>query len=158
MDSSIDRAEFFKRAGAAVAAAITPPGLVALNPEAAEAAKRGTGIVRAAKHMLGVPYVSGGETMRGMDCDAFTRKAWWRGAHRRIPVGPHAQWTRGRRRRAKPRAGDVLCWSENRSGTCTHVGIQDHNPHLVLHASSYFGESVRSEKKYIRGFLGAVHF
>ena len=112
----------------------------------------GRDVIRSGRKYLGARYVSG--TPRPcdrsrMDCDCFTKRTF---NDLGIPLG---WWTdqlkHGRRIQvANRRPGDLLFFSEDRSGWLTHVGIQSYDGHL-LHASSYFGEVVESELKYMRG-------
>jgi len=88
-----------------------------------------------------------------MDCDCFTKRTfndigiklgWWTN-----------QIKYGRRiRLSQRRVGDLLFFSEDGSGSLTHVGIQSHNGY-ILHASSYFGKVCESDLKYMRGLYAA---
>jgi cell wall-associated NlpC family hydrolase len=56
-----------------------------------------------------------------------------------------------------PQAGDLVFFSEDGSGTPTHVGIANGDGTLT-HASDYTGEVSVTQMKYIKGYMGAKRF
>ena len=56
-----------------------------------------------------------------------------------------------------PQAGDLVFFSEDHSGTPTHVGIADGNGN-VIHASDYYMDVTVTPIKYLTGYMGARRF
>lgn len=116
----------------------------------------GADVIRQGRKYLGVPYKLDGRancSRSAMYCDCFTkityndvgiRLGWWT---QQLNYGTQVKLS-------NRRPGDLLFFSGDGSGKLTHVGIQSYNGNL-LHASSYFGEVVESELKYIRGLFEA---
>lgn len=109
-------------------------------------------VIRSGRKYLGVPYTLGTPSPCSgweMDCDCFTKRTfndlgirlgWWTD-----------QFNYGRRVSvSNRRVGDLLFFSEDGSGYLTHVGIQSYDGYL-LHASSWYGEVVESELRYVSG-------
>jgi cell wall-associated NlpC family hydrolase len=116
----------------------------------------GADVIRSGKKYLGVPYKLGvPNPCNGwqMDCDCFTHRTF-------KDLGITLGWWTNQINYGRPislsnrRPGDLLFFSEDGSGYLTHVGIQSYNG-KILHASSYYGEVVESELKYMRGLYAA---
>ena len=116
----------------------------------------GADVIRSGRKYLGVPYVLGAPdpcTRGKMDCDCFTKRTF-------NDLGIRLGWWTNQKNYgrsvslANRRVGDLLFFSEDRSGFLTHVGIQSYNG-KVLHASSYYGKVCESELKYMRGLYAA---
>jgi cell wall-associated NlpC family hydrolase len=76
-----------------------------------------------------------------------------------ISISPYGeeQWAEGHKRpKGEAKPGDILVWSENGSGQVTHVGICARDTKYTWHASHYFDEVVKTRRRYIDGYLGAV--
>lgn len=113
----------------------------------------GQRIVAIGRAHLGVPYVWQGSNLRyGVDCDAYVVRVLHLAGVYSVPWGPNPQYYGGVARQGPLQQGDVIAWSENYSGNVTHVGIYSGNG-MVLHASAYFGQTVESPMKYVRGFM-----
>jgi len=141
-------------------AIIASIGVSAEKPHKAEAtflssAEKGRLVYAAGKKYIGTPYVSQGlYSGYGMDCSEFTLTAYKQALGIRLYDSPASQMSRGRWV-SNPRKGDLLFWSEDRSGYPTHVGLARGDALMTLHASSYFGRVVVSDGSYIPGYIGA---
>lgn len=92
-------------------------------------------IMDAAISMVGVPYVFGGESRKGIDCSAFVQKAY-SAADVEIPRTADLQYERGiklLRNQVKP--GDLLFYSTYEPGA-SHVGIYIGNGQFIQAGSS----------------------
>lgn len=116
----------------------------------------GGDVIRRGRKYLGVPYRLGGPSAcsaSGMDCDCFTKTTF-------NDVGVALGWWTDQHNYGDPVSlsnispGDLLFFSEDGSGRLTHVGIKSYNGYL-LHSSSYFGEVVESQLKYVNGLYEA---
>jgi hypothetical protein len=98
----------------------------------------GEAVVAEARRFLGVPYLWGGVTWRGIDCSGLVQSI-----HRRflrlLPRDADAQQTAGRAVDGDPRPGDLLCYGDHiailtERGTIVHAhgrsgGVVE-TPHL----------------------------
>lgn len=92
-------------------------------------------IMDAAISMVGVPYVFGGESRRGIDCSAFVQKAY-SAADVEIPRTADLQYEFGRKiswRKVQP--GDLLFYTTYEPGA-SHVGIYIGNGQFIQAGSS----------------------
>ena len=91
------------------------------------------------------------------DCSCFTRLVYEHFG-KTLPDNPIQQyWHKDRKWISKNdlRRGDLVFFKENGpNNPITHVAMYSGNGY-VLHASSYYGEVVESEMKYIEGYVGA---
>jgi cell wall-associated NlpC family hydrolase len=116
----------------------------------------GGGVLGEAKGWLGVPYDyshSAGQTRKAVDCSAFTA-AVYKKFGIALPDSPAGQMGMGTPVSGTPKAGDLVFWSEDRSGVPTHVGIANGDG-TTTHSSSFTGEVSVTPMKYINGYLGA---
>jgi cell wall-associated NlpC family hydrolase len=109
-------------------------------------------IIKKAKRYLGVKYVYGGHTFRGLDCSAFTQKIY--GSFRiNLPRVACKQFTKGKIiKKSQAKAGDLIFFSSKRKNI-GHVGIiLDPKKKLFIHASSGAKKVTISnyEKKYYK--------
>ena len=117
----------------------------------------GSDVITAGRKYLGVPYKSNtcatyGVTSR-MDCDQFTWQTY-KDLGTRLGCWTN-QMNDGREvSLSNLMPGDLLFFSEDGSGRLTHVGINSYNGYL-LHASSYYGKVVESERRYVKGLFMA---
>lgn len=92
-------------------------------------------IMDAAISMVGVPYVFGGESRRGIDCSAFVQKAY-RAAGIEISRTADLQYKQGTKiSRDEVRPGDLLFYTTYESGA-SHVGIYIGNGQFIQAGSS----------------------
>src|SRR5918994_2800833 len=140
---------------------VTPFALDPLNPSLDSMGKpispgAGGGVLGEAKGWLGVPYDyshSAGQTRKAVDCSAFTA-AVYKKFGIALPDSPAGQMGMGTPVSGTPKAGDLVFWSEDRSGVPTHVGIANGDG-TTTHSSSFTGEVSVTPMKYINGYLGA---
>lgn len=110
----------------------------------------------------GVTYKYGACTSTQMSCTCFTKKVFTRFGQT-LPMDEPGQVRLGVAVASKSalRAGDLVYFKENGpGGPITHVGVYAGlNPQtgeqMLSHASSYFGTTVTSQMKYLRGYAGA---
>lgn len=89
---------------------------------------------RFAEQYLGVPYLWGGMSSKGMDCSGLVRMAYW-AQGRVIPRDASQQALEGEEiAEADLRPGDLLFFGNPRTGRITHVAIYDRNGEYI-HAS-----------------------
>ena len=92
-------------------------------------------IMDAAISMVGVPYVFGGDSRRGIDCSAFVQKAY-RAADVDIPRTADLQYESGRKiSRNDVQPGDLLFYTTYEPGA-SHVGIYIGNGQFIQAGSS----------------------
>ena len=140
---------------------VTPFALDPLNPSLDSTGMpispgAGGGVLGEAKGWLGVPYDyshSAGQTRKAVDCSAFTA-AVYKKFGIALPDSPAGQMGMGTPVSGTPKAGDLVFWSEDRSGVPTHVGIANGDG-TTTHSSSFTGEVSVTPMKYINGYLGA---
>ncbi|MBD3166686.1 NlpC/P60 family protein [bacterium] len=103
---------------------------------------------------LGVPYLWGGNTRRGVDCSGFTRNVY-REQGVLIPRVSRDQYRTGRAVEDLT-YGDLVFFNKNGWGRVTHVGIYVGNGEFA-HASCSRGVTVsRLNKHYYRKrYVGA---
>ncbi len=107
---------------------------------------------------LGTPYVLGGAAQcvpyKAMDCSCFTMTVY-SAFGIALPDNPGAQMGYGSPVSGAPVAGDLLFWSENRSGVITHVGIAMGDG-TTIHASVFEGMVVQGTPiNALPGYVGA---
>lgn len=119
----------------------------------------GDQIIQQGRKYLGVPYRLGGApecSRSGMDCDCFTKivfndlgksLGWW---DDQLNYGYSVSTS-------NIRPGDLLFFSEDGSGSLTHIAIASYNGY-VLHASSYYGKVVESDRKDIQGLFAVRRY
>ena len=112
----------------------------------------------AAHTYLGVPYVWGGETKKGIDCSGFTKNSYREGAKVGIPRNSRMQWKTGQRVDFdKLQAGDLVFFDTMGHGV-SHVGmVIDPASNTFMHASSSRGvmEADLSKQWFRKRYLGA---
>lgn len=116
---------------------------------------RGIVIMDSAIAMLGVPYVFGGESKRGIDCSAFTQKAC-RSAGIDIPRTADLQYEFGRPiRKNKIIAGDLVFFTTYEHGA-SHCGIYMGNGKFI-HSGSSTGVTIAdmSNEYWKKRYFGA---
>lgn len=109
----------------------------------------------------GVKYKYGACTSKLMSCTCFTKRVYANYGIT-LPMDEPGQVRRGVAvSRAALRAGDLVYFKENGpSGPITHVGVYvgvntKTGQQMISHASSYFGTTVTSQMRYIKGYAGA---
>lgn len=110
----------------------------------------GKRIVRVGESYLGTPHYE-------LSCSEFTRLVIGRATGVWMPADPASQKYYGWRSQHMHK-GDLVFFKENgRYGGITHVGIfagYHNGVPRILHSSSYFGEVIVSDMRYIVGFHG----
>lgn len=92
-------------------------------------------IMDAAISMIGVPYVFGGESRRGIDCSAFVQKAYG-AANVAIKRTADRQYEQGKKiSRDEVQPGDLLFYTTYEPGA-SHVGIYIGNGQFIQAGSS----------------------
>lgn len=89
-----------------------------------------------ARSYLGVPYLTGGATMDGIDCSGLVQRIYREAAGRIVPRHTRDQFAVGTRCK-EPQEGQLAFL--DRPGDLLHVGVVLRNPHCgwsVVHASS----------------------
>lgn len=100
---------------------ITPPKPKPRPPTRVDVRARKRRLVLAqARRMLGIPYVWGGNSLSGLDCSAFTQRAY-RTVGIELPRFSGAQHFKGYRV-YEPQPGDLVWWGPWRGGG-RHVSI-----------------------------------
>ena len=95
-------------------------------------------VVKAAKKMLGVPYIFGGESKRGLDCSGLTRIVY-KAVNILLPHFAASQMHLGKWVRQKfLRPGDLLFYYDG-----GHVALYIGNGKMI-HASSSYGRVVNA--------------
>jgi cell wall-associated NlpC family hydrolase len=114
-------------------------------------------VIAVAEQHLGTPYVLSPpgpcSAFEAEDCSCFTMLVFQEFGIA-LPDSPGAQMGYGVPVSGAPRAGDLLFWSEDGSGTITHVGIAMGDG-TTIHASNYAGGVVITSINYINGYVGA---
>lgn len=116
----------------------------------------GGGVLGEAKSWMGVPYDyshMAGQTRKAVDCSAFTAAVYSKFGIM-LPDSPIGQLGTGTPVSGTPKAGDLVFFSEDGSGTPTHVGIANGDGTLT-HSSSFTGEVSVTDMDYINGYMGA---
>lgn len=118
----------------------------------------GSRVVIEARKYIGTRYLLGGPDVckpyKTMDCTCLTKTVFDKISSKRLPDVPAQQLRYGTAvSKANLRPGDVVFHKED-GASITHVSIYSGNGKIV-HASSYFGEVVESEMKYLRGYYTA---
>lgn len=91
------------------------------------------------KEWLGVPYLWGGVTKRGVDCSGYSRATYRAALSIELPRSSVSQSLTGRKvARAELQPGDLLFFDTLDRGRVTHVGIYLGNG-MFTHASSSHG-------------------
>ncbi len=119
----------------------------------------GRDVVRQARRHIGDNYRYATCTRSAKSCTCLTKVAVKPFGHN-MPLTESGQWKYDRSRRidkSRLRPGDEVFFKEGGSRYITHVGIYSGNGRIV-HASSYWGEVVEKEMKYIDGYFGAKRF
>jgi cell wall-associated NlpC family hydrolase len=101
---------------------------------------------------LGTPYRFGGDSERGLDCSAFTRRVY-RGQGVELPRNSREQARVGTDV-ASVRTGDLVFFDTSINGGISHVGVYLGN-NTFAHASSSKGVTKSSlrEKYYVKRFV-----
>ncbi|QIN80394.1 hypothetical protein GBA65_19840 [Rubrobacter marinus] len=109
----------------------------------------------------GVKYRWGTCTSTLMSCTCFTKKVYANFGIT-LPMDELGQSRYGRPiSKSALRAGDLVYFKENGlSGPITHVGVyvgrnSSTGQQMISHMNSYWGTTVTSEMRYIRGYAGA---
>ncbi|MDP9485677.1 MAG: NlpC/P60 family protein, partial [Actinomycetota bacterium] len=118
----------------------------------------GADVIAVGQQHLGTPYVLGGSAQciayEQEDCSCFTMLVYQEFGVA-LPDNPGAQMGYGTPVRGAPVAGDLLFWSEDRSGVITHVGIAMGDG-TTIHASVFEGVVVQGTPiNAIPGYVGA---
>src|ERR687890_1096711 len=117
----------------------------------------GADVIAVAEQHLGTPYVLSPpgpcSAFEAEDCSCFTMLVFQEFGIA-LPDSPGAQMGYGIPVRGAPQAGDLLFWSEDGSGTITHVGIAMGDG-TTIHASNYAGEVTITSINYVNGYVGA---
>jgi cell wall-associated NlpC family hydrolase len=117
----------------------------------------GADVIAVAEQHLGTPYVLSPpgpcSAFEAEDCSCFTMLVFQEFGIA-LPDSPGAQMGYGTPVSGAPQAGDLLFWSEDGSGTITHVGIAMGDG-TTIHASNYAGEVAITSINYINGYVGA---
>jgi cell wall-associated NlpC family hydrolase/peptidoglycan hydrolase CwlO-like protein len=116
----------------------------------------GSTVLDYAETWMGVPYDyshTGGMTRARVDCSAFTAAVYQKFGIT-LPDSPVEQWGMGAPVSGPAQAGDLVFFSEDGSGTPTHVGIANGDGTLT-HASNFTGEVSVTDMDYIKGYMGA---
>lgn len=117
----------------------------------------GSDVLAVAQEHLGTPYVLSPpgpcSAFEAEDCSCFTMLVFQEFGVA-LPDSPGAQMGFGTPVSGAPQAGDLLFWSEDGSGTITHVGIAMGDG-TTIHASNYAGEVTITSINYINGYVGA---
>jgi len=115
-------------------------------------------ILKKARRYLGVKYVYGGHTFKGLDCSAFTQKIFGSFSIK-LPRVACKQFLVGRIvKKSQARAGDLIFFSSKRK-KIAHVGIiLDPKRKLFIHASSGAKKVTISsyEKQYYKNHFKGV--
>ncbi|MDX6768090.1 MAG: C40 family peptidase, partial [Elusimicrobiota bacterium] len=152
--------------GPAVASPRVPAAKPGARPEAApeapsaphtpELAQVWPGVNASANSYLGVPYVWGGTTHKGIDCSALTQNSY--GENRvRLPRVSRQQWVTGAKVGGALREGDLVFFNTMGVGV-SHVGLViDPKTRRFMHASSSRGVVIDDlgKKYYAQRYLGA---
>lgn len=98
-----------------------------------------------AAEWIGVPYRSGGNSKRGVDCSGLTTQLYHAVYHHKLPRSSKEQMSQCKKvSRRKLHAGDLVFFSSPRSRKkVTHVGIYLKNDRFI-HASSTQGVIISS--------------
>ena len=104
-------------------------------------------IVRIARSYKGTPYGP------SWNCSIFTSNVYGNAVGVWMPADTVSQSYYGRPVRGKLRRGDLLLFAEHGRGI-SHVGVYSGRGTLI-HASSYFQSTVKSEMRWIAGYAGA---
>ena len=117
----------------------------------------GGDVIAVAEQHLGTPYVLSPpgpcKAFEAEDCSCFTMLVFQEFGIA-LPDSPGAQMGYGIPVSGAPQAGDLLFWSEDGSGTITHVGIAMGDG-TTIHASNYAGEVTITSINYVNGYVGA---
>ena len=121
----------------------------------------GRDVVRKARSYSGIWYRYATCTTTRMSCTCLTGKSF-RPFGVDMSMSESKQWTsnRGRkiRYRSNLRPGDHVFFKERgMSNPITHVAVYSGNGNIV-HASTYFGEVVEGQMRYIDGYFGAKRY
>lgn len=136
-----------------VPAATPPAPAAALTPELAQV---WPGVNASANSYLGVPYVWGGTTHKGIDCSALTQNSYCENRVR-LPRVSRQQWTTGVKVGGALREGDLVFFNTMGVGV-SHVGmVIDPRTRRFMHASSSRGVVIDDlgKKYYAQRYLGA---
>jgi hypothetical protein len=122
-------------------------------------------VVRAALAYLGVPYVSGGESLQGLDCSGLIYRVFHDEAGLDLPRGVQALFTSGPPAASPLHIGDLVFFDTSAHAipaAATHVGIYA-GAGAFVHAASEGSRtgvivSALSNPYYRNRFLGARRF
>ncbi len=134
-------------------AAPAPAPAAAVTPELAQV---WPGVNASANSYLGVPYVWGGTTHKGIDCSALTQNSYGENLVR-LPRVSRQQWTTGAKVNGALREGDLVFFNTMGVGV-SHVGLViDPRTRRFMHASSSRGVVIDDlgKKYYAQRYLGA---
>lgn len=113
-------------------------------------------VLSTAKQYIGVPYVFGGTSSKGIDCSGFTQNVFWKNG-KTLPRTAKLQFEKGNwvsKEDLKP--GDMVFFTTYKPGA-SHVGIFLGKDKFI-HASSGKGEvtiSKLSKNYYRQRYIGA---
>jgi hypothetical protein len=111
-------------------------------------------VLETAEKYLGTPYVLGGASFSGIDCSGLTMRAY-ESVGITLPHWDDKQMGYGTKVTGDLQPGDLVFFKEHAGGgPATHVALY-YGGGKIIHASSYAGETVVTDMKYLNGYIGA---
>lgn len=123
-----------------------------LSVSPAQAQDSGDAVVSEARSWSGTPYLDNGGGNGGVDCSDLTSLVYGASGVS-LPDDPNALVGYGYPV-STPGAGDLVFFSEDGSGSITHVGIAT-GVGTIVHSSTYFGAVTETPIADIPGHAGA---
>lgn len=103
-------------------------------------------VVQAARRYVGVPYVLGGATSKGLDCSSLVQRAFFEGAHIVLPRHSTDQLAHGGPTEpCAPMPGDLLLLQGSDEGLSHVVLVAGVDPLRAIHASLSRGRVVEED-------------
>ncbi|MCR5176014.1 MAG: C40 family peptidase [Anaerovibrio sp.] len=115
-------------------------------------------IIKTAKNLIGVPYVSGGTTPKGFDCSGYLQYIFEKNGLT-IPRTADVQYKLGKNYKLTAlEAGDLVFFQTDASHTVTHCGLYIGNGQFI-HASSSKGVRIDrlADDYWKKAFFAAKH-